>query len=148
VKPTAAKPVPNTVPLSPFGRSPKKGSENPATQTTPPAAAAQTTTLPQVGTAGVTGLDGGDFPYTMYIETMKRLIGTHWLRPQSAGNALTTVYFVIDRDGSVRDVNVESPSANPTFDRAAQRAVLESTPLPPLPYGYGGTFLGVHLTFR
>jgi TonB family protein len=148
VKPSTAKPVPNTVPLSPFGKSTRKGSANPVTQTTPPPAPAAQAAIRQVGTTGVTGLEGGDFPYTMYIESMKRLIGTHWLRPQSAGNVLTTIRFTIDRDGSIRDVKVETPSTNPTFDRAAQRAILESTPLPPLPYGYGGTYLGVHLTFR
>ena len=28
------------------------------------------------------------------------------------------------------------------------RAVLETSPLPPLPFAYSGTFLGVHLTFK
>jgi len=141
VKPTAAKPVANAVPLSPFGKSPKKGAENPVV--TPPAGPPPV----PAGGSGVTGLEGGDFPYPIYIERMHSLIGQKWLRPQVT-DATTTVYFIIDRDGTVRDAKVETPSMNPTFDRAALRAVLESTPLPPLPFGYGGTFLGVHLTFR
>ena len=142
VKPAAtSKPVPNAVPLSPFGKSPKKGAENPVV--TPPAGPPPV----PAGGSGVTGLEGGDFPYPLYIERMHTLIGQKWLRPQIS-NVTTIIYFIIDRDGTIRDAKVETPSPNPTFDRAALRAVLESTPLPPLPFGYGGTFLGVHLTFR
>lgn len=142
VKPAStSKPVPNAVPLSPFGKSPKKGAENPVV--TPPAGPPPV----PAGGSGVTGLEGGDFPYPLYIERMHTLIGQKWLRPQ-VSNVTTIIYFIIDRDGTIRDAKVETPSPNPTFDRAALRAVLESTPLPPLPFGYGGTFLGVHLTFR
>jgi len=141
VKPTAAKPVPNAVPLSPFGKSTKKGAENPVV--TPPAGPPPV----PAGGSGITGLEGGDFPYSIYIERMHTLIGQKWLRPQ-VSNATTIIFFIIDRDGTIRDAKVETSSMNPTFDRAALRAVLESSPLPPLPFGYGGTFLGVHLTFR
>jgi protein TonB len=149
----AAKPEPKTVPLSPFGRSAKKGSETPPPPPPPAPAAAQTpaTALAAdvpIGTAGVTGLEGGDFPYTIYIERMKTLIGTHWFRPQAVPGIATTVHFTIDRDGTIRDVKTETSSGNGTFDRAALRAVMEASPLPPLPFAYNGTFLGVHLTFK
>jgi TonB family protein len=101
-----------------------------------------------IGGAGVVGLEGGDFPYTIYIERMKTLIGSHWLRPQISGGVATTVYFRIDRDGTIGDVRTETSSGNGTFDRAALRAIMETSPLPPLPFAYNGTFLGVHLTFR
>jgi TonB family protein len=100
-----------------------------------------------IGSAGVTGIEG-DFPYTIYIDRMKTLIGQHWLRPQAGGGIVATVSFVIDRDGTIRDAKNEISSGNGTFDRAALRAVLEASPLPPLPFGYNGTYLGVHLTFR
>jgi TonB family protein len=79
---------------------------------------------------------------------MKTLIGQRWLRPQVGGTITATVAFVIDRDGTIRDAKNEISSGNGTFDRAALRAVLEASPLPPLPFGYNGTYLGVHLTFR
>ena len=60
----------------------------------------------------------------------------------------TTVKFVIDRDGKIHDIVTETESGNGTFDRAALRAVTESSPLPPLPFGYAGTYLNVHLTFK
>jgi protein TonB len=148
-----AKPEPKTVPLSNFGRSTRKGSETPPQPT--PAAAPPIAAKPGVvggidipiGSAGVTGIEG-DFPYTIYIERMKTLIGQRWLRPQGVSGVTATVSFVIDRDGTIRDAKNEIPSGNGTFDRAALRAVLEASPLPPLPFGYNGTFLGVHLTFR
>jgi TonB family protein len=101
-----------------------------------------------VGQAGVTGLEGGDFPYTLYLDRMKTLVGARWIRPQVAAGATTVVYFRIERDGTIRDVSIETGSGNSTFDRAAQRAILETSPLPPLPFGYSGNYLGVHLTFK
>jgi TonB family protein len=153
----APKPVvksePKTVPLSNFGRSTKKGSETPPSptpHTQPPTPQAKPGVVGgidiPIGSAGVTGIEG-DFPYTIYIDRMKTLIGQRWLRPQGA-TGITTISFVIDRDGTIRDAKNEIPSGNGTFDRAALRAVLEASPLPPLPFGYNGTFLGVHLTFR
>lgn len=151
-KPVAAKAEPKSVPLSSFGRSTKKGSENPpapAPHSPPPTPQSQGIAagvdIP-VGTAGVTGLDA-DFPYTIYVERMKSLIGQRWFRPQSGGT-IATISFTIDRDGAIRDAKNEISSGNGTFDRAALRAVLEASPLPPLPFGYNGTYLGVHLTFR
>ena len=64
------------------------------------------------------------------------------------GGTSVIIYFAVDRDGSIRDARIETPSGNSFYDRAAYRAVLETSPLPPLPFAYSGTFLGVHLTFK
>ena len=150
-----ARPEPKTVPLSPFGQSTRRGSEKPpvpAPHSLPPAPAKTPgivggADIP-IGAAGVTGLEGGDFPYTIYIDRMKSLVGQRWLRPQAGSGTIATVSFAIDRDGTIRDAKNEISSGNGTFDRAALRAVLEASPLPPLPFAYNGTYLGVHLTFR
>ena len=149
-KPQPVKPVETkkpvekgTVPFSPFGKSTKKGSETPESRIPNPES------RPATAAPGVSAqLEGGDFPYTIYIERMKTNIGAHWFRPQATGEAVTMVYFVIERDGTIRDVRTETPSGNSAVDRAALRAVMEANPLPPLPFGYAGTYLGVHLTFR
>ena len=104
--------------------------------------------LPGVGNAGITGLEGGDFPYTFYLERMVGLIGGNWLRPQTGADITTEIYFRIDRSGTIRDARVSKSSGSGVFDRAALRAVLESSPLPPLPGGYRDRYLGVHLTFH
>jgi TonB family protein len=147
-----AKPIPKSVPFSPFGQSTKKGSDKPpAPAPTPhtqlPTPGVVTNIDIPTGATGVTGLDA-DFPYTIYVERMKSLIGQRWLRPQVGNGTVATVSFTIDRDGAIRDAKSEIASGNGTFDRAALRAVLEASPLPPLPFGYNGTYLGVHLTFR
>jgi TonB family protein len=146
-----------TAEKSVFGKAPepattKTGGRTTAPSTKPaaeePAEEGGEFAMPGVGSAGVTGLEGGNFPYTMYVDRMTTKIGSSWFRPQVTGELITVVYFVIERNGTLRDVRVERSSGNRTFDRAAYRAVLESSPLPPLPMQYSGTHLGVHLTFH
>ncbi len=104
--------------------------------------------MPGVGAAGITGLEGGNFPYNFYLERMVTLIGENWTRPQTGADITTVVYFVIQKDGSIRDAEIRKSSGSGVFDRAALRSVIESTPLPRLPVGYSGSYLGVHLTFH
>ncbi|HEX7706429.1 MAG TPA: cell envelope integrity protein TolA [Thermoanaerobaculia bacterium] len=152
---TVAAPEKNTVPLSPFGQSAKKGSETPAAETpkavpAPPSVGGvgTTTTDVPIGGSGVTGLEGGDFPYTLYIDGMQRRIGNNWFRPQVSSGTTAVIYFRIQRDGTITDPRIQTSSGNSAFDRAAISAVRSSTPLNPLPFAYNGTYLGVHLTFR
>jgi TonB family protein len=151
--PKARAPEKETVPMSPFGRSTKKGSENPDSRpatVTPPAGAPGGTAAADVpiGGSGVAGLEGGDFPYALYISGMQRRIGTNWFRPAVPAGTSVVVYYRIQRDGTITDARVETPSGNPTFDRAALSAVRSSSPLNPLPFAYSGSYLGVHLIFR
>lgn len=152
-KVTPAKPVEkNTVPLSPFGRSTKKGSESPETkpkpETAPPAPVTSTAPVVPVGGTGVTGLEGGDFPFTLYIAGMQKAISRNWYRPQVGGDLTVVVRFRILRDGTITESVVTQSSGNATFDRQALSAVRSSNPLNPLPFAYNGTYLGVDLTFR
>jgi TonB family protein len=140
-----AKPVAKPVAASPFGKSTKKPTEQPSTPATSQPSTANAVEIPVGGTGAVVE---GDFPYTIYIDRMKTLIGQHWFRPQAGAGAATTIRFAIDRDGTIRNADTETPSGNGTFDRAALRAVIESSPLPPLPFAYAGTTLNVHLTFK
>jgi periplasmic protein TonB len=139
------KPAPaKSVPLSPFGKSTKKGAEHPAA----PQPRNPATTTPDIPVGGTGAVVEGDFPHTLYVDRIRTLIGQHWYRPQTGPGTATTVSFVIERDGNIRDVVAEAESGNTAFDLAARRAVLEASPLPPLPYSYSGTFLRVHLTFK
>ncbi len=152
---TPKKPEKNTVPLSPFGQSTKKGSETPAppkpAQAPQPSTAgpAATGTAPDVAIGGsaVTGVEGGDFPYALYLQGMHRNIGNKWVRPNMNGPTVV-IYFRILRDGTIRDARVHTSSGNATFDRAALSAVRSASPLNPLPFAYSGTELGIYLTFR
>lgn len=100
-----------------------------------------------VGVSGAT-LDDADFKYSYYIERMLVAIGMNWFKPAQAGTVSPVVHFKIERDGTISDATVERSSGLPFVDRAALRAVLTSSPLPPLPSEYGGSQLGVHLKFE
>ncbi|HEY0372929.1 MAG TPA: TonB family protein, partial [Thermoanaerobaculia bacterium] len=148
-------PEKNTVPLSPFGQSTKKGSDAPAPakpaqpptpNPQPPLGAVNAGDVP-LGGSGITGIEGGDFPHALYLQGMHRRIGNAWIRPNANGLAVI-IYFRILRDGTIADARVATPSGNPTFDRAALSAVRSSSPLNPLPFAYPGKELGLYLTFR
>jgi protein TonB len=109
----------------------------------------------RIGSAGLTGemsLDQTDFEFTYYLILVRNRIAQNWTPPAglvSAGQPVRVViYFKIDRGGEITDVRVESASRAEFFDRSAQRAVLISNPLPPLPLGYSGAQLGVHFGFE
>jgi periplasmic protein TonB len=141
----AAKPRPTTTEPQPTPAAP------PRQEPSAGASFAQPTPgigMPGVGQAGITGIEGGDFPYTFYLERMVTLVGGNWLRPETGADVRVVVYFRIDRGGEVRDARISNSSGSGPFDRAALRAVLESSPLPPLPSGYRDRYLGVHLTFH
>jgi TonB family protein len=113
----------------------------------PPAGGASSGITVGAGSAQVSGLEG-DFPYTFYVERMLGIIAQKWFRPDVGTGTSATIYFIIERSGQVRGVEIRQQSGNATFDRAARRAVIEASPLPPLPFQYSGTELGVHLKFN
>lgn len=99
--------------------------------------------------AGGTGvrLDVGNFCCPQYLATMQSRIHSVWeSRQQSLG--VTTVRFVIQRDGSMTDVEVERSSGNGTLDLIATRAIRLARQLPPLPAEYTNPSLTIHLMFE
>ena len=102
------------------------------------------------------GEDGGggqaagvpaDFHFTYYIERMLALVESRWYKPAAAEGARARVRFRIQRDGRLDSIELEESSGNPSFDRAALRALYASNPLPPLPPAYVPSSLTVHLSF-
>jgi TonB family protein len=82
---------------------------------------------------------------------IRERIGYNWSPPALFGQkseVVATVYFKIARDGSISDEKVENTSSHEIFDRAAIRAVKLTSPLPPLPAGFKGKYLGVHFEFQ
>jgi TonB family protein len=92
----------------------------------------------------------GDFRWAYYLASIRNKIGSRWVPPPGLGGRLVraTVYFRIGRDGQVSVSRVEDGSGNSFFDQTAMRALLAATPLPPLPAGYDGEWLGVHFGFE
>lgn len=97
---------------------------------------------------GQVSLDTDDFPFAYYISRMRRKIAANWRVPAGTVEERgCRIYFRVHRDGSVSDVGVEESSGLYMFDQAAQRAVLQAAPMPPLPREYGDDYLGVHFSF-
>ncbi len=130
-----------------------------ATQEAPPAAAAPAGGPTPPGTGGTSGTGGNagvsgatfdqpDFNYSYYVERMLVTIGMNWFKPAESVPISPMIRFRIERDGTISDPQLERPSGLPFVDRAALRAVMASSPLPPLPQEFKGTYLGVHLIFE
>jgi TonB family protein len=107
-----------------------------------------TTTAPDIAT-GDMALDVEDFPFAYYLATIKRKIAANWRVPGTAqkGAIHCRVYFTISRSGAVDAPATETSSGNFLFDQAALRAVIQASPLPPLPGGFADDYLGVHFSF-
>jgi TonB family protein len=97
------------------------------------------------GTGGY--LDVGNFCCPEYLNTMLQLIQRNWSSKQAVAGQ-TIVKFTIQRDGRLTGVEVERPSGFFALDQTAQRALLVTRQLPPLPAQYTEPDLTVHLIFR
>lgn len=104
-----------------------------------------------IGAGGNVGVSGAafdsEFQFSYYVERMLVAIGMNWFKPSQAGTVSPVIHFRIEKDGTISDASIERSSGLPFVDRAALRAVVSSSPLPPLPAEYGGSHLGVHLKF-
>lgn len=88
--------------------------------------------------------------YSYYLNAMLTRISDNWLNPY-AGEAKAlnaTVMFVIERDGTVRDVKIEKKSGDAAYDASCERALLVLDRLPPLPPEFAGPRLKLHLEFE
>lgn len=102
------------------------------------------------GNVGIGGarFDQADFTYDYYALQIQIAIGSNWFKPSQSGGTAPVIHFRIEKDGTITDPVIEKSSGLPFVDRAAMRAILSSSPLPPLPAEYRGTHLGVHLKFE
>jgi TonB family protein len=97
-------------------------------------------------------LDVREFPFSYYLAALRTRIQSNWFPPyQGARSAISRkaiVYFRIERNGEINNVAVEKSSGDLVFDRAAQAAVMQASPLPPLPFDFPERALGVHFEFE
>ncbi len=95
----------------------------------------------------VVNLDGANFEYAYYLSIVQDRIGSNWVRTY-IGKGKVKVYFRIKRSGEIVGAMIEESSGDVGLDRLALRAVTASSPLPPLPEGYAGSELGIHIWFN
>jgi TonB family protein len=101
---------------------------------------------------GGSGGDGGvrldvDFCCPEYIAEMRNRILRNWDQNQRASGTVIMMY-TIQRNGTITNIEVEVSSGNPVLDLAAQRALINTRTLTPLPSQFSGQQLPVHLTFE
>ena len=101
------------------------------------------------GTGTGTGIP---FPYPWYVDNVKTKIELNWRKPfipqTTPQEYVTTVYFVIQRNGQVTEVKTETSSGVPIVDRSCESAILGAVPFPPLPQQWTEPNLAFRLTFR
>lgn len=142
-KPEKAKPAPVAKPEAVPAEKPQAG---PAVELPAAGGSAEPSTTAAFG-ASVSALDA-DFPFAYWLDQLLSLVGAGWLKPNVADGTFATVFFRVQKNGTLTDVKVEKTSGLAFYDRAATRAVFSANPLPPLPPEFKGDSLGVHLEFR
>ncbi|HWN81750.1 MAG TPA: energy transducer TonB, partial [Candidatus Udaeobacter sp.] len=100
------------------------------------------------GTGGGGGGGGGFGDFGYYRVAIQNRIGSNWSPAFVSGEAVTIVYFRVIRSGQIVGARVEKSSGIQFFDQTALRAVLASSPLPPLPAQFPEDAVGIHFRFR
>jgi TonB family protein len=102
---------------------------------------------------GGTGGDGGvrlgvtGFCCPEYVGDMRDRIIKNWNQNQRA-SGIVIMKYIIQRNGQITDIEIGVSSGNPVLDLAAQRALINTRMLAPLPAGFSGQRLPVELTFE
>ena len=100
------------------------------------------------GGAGTGGyLDVQNFCCPEYLTTMVQLIQRNWNGQQDVAGQ-TLMKFTVLRDGRISAIQVERGSGYFALDQGAQRALLATRQLPPLPPQFPDQSLAVHLNFQ
>jgi TonB family protein len=92
--------------------------------------------------------------HAWYVEALQRRIGEQWQKelarvgPEVRTAPRSVVTFEILRDGSLRNIRVRQPSGVSAVDFAAQRAVINSNPVPALPSGLNRSSITIEVSFE
>ena len=106
------------------------------------------------GGMGFSGPGGGDFTgrFPAYVDAVRNRISSNWLQSTvdpSVRWAPRSMYtFQILRDGTVTNVQMTTSSGNRSVDNSALRAILNSSPVSPLPSNYSGNIVTVEFWFE
>ncbi len=98
------------------------------------------------GGAGAAYTDFANFCCPEYLQTMVQVVQRNWQQQQGVDGTVI-VKFTIQRNGQLTGIEVEKQSV-PFLNLAAQRAVVQTKQLPPLPAAFTGDQLTVHLVFQ
>lgn len=77
-----------------------------------------------------------EFQFPPYLLIVRDKVERNWSPPPGVKGATVKVMFKVLRTGRVGDAKLVESSGNFYFDQAAMRAILASSPFPPLPEGF------------
>lgn len=98
------------------------------------------------GGAGTAYTDYANFCCPEYLQTMVQVVQRNWQQSQGVDGTVV-IKFTIQKNGALTNVEIEKQSV-PFLNLAAQRAVVQTRQLPPLPAAFTGDQLTVHLVFQ
>jgi TonB family protein len=151
IEPTKAPPK-KTTPNKVEAKDPRSNTPTKGKQIEQGSAVAETSAKGQgfglsSGGGGAGGyLEVSDFCCPEYLATMRSQILQNWDSRQGAAG-VAHLRFVIQKDGRIVDITVQSSSGVQTLDLFARRALMLAK-LPPLPSAYTEPALAVHLFFE
>lgn len=96
---------------------------------------------------------GGDFGsrFGYYVDALQRRVSGNWLQstidPTVPWAPRVILQFDVQRDGSIRNIQIVQSSNNYSVDTSVVRAVQASSPLQPLPGAYAGSYVNVQFYF-
>lgn len=99
---------------------------------------------------GVESMTLGGLELGWYGSAVTAALGSRWLRPVLEGvnrDLVAVVAFDIRRDGTIENARVIESSGVPSLDRSALRAVLDASPLPPVPAAWSQPLLPAQFRF-
>jgi len=91
-------------------------------------------------------LDTANFCCPEYVTTMLQLVQRNWSSQQNF-TGTTRIRFTIERDGRLTNIQIEQSSGYFALDQTAQRAIVLTRQLPPLPAQYSEPSLTMHMNF-
>lgn len=77
-----------------------------------------------------------EFQFPPYLAIVRDKVERYWNPPPGVKGARVKVMFRVLRTGRVGEAKLMESSGNFYFDQAAMRAILASSPFPPLPEGF------------
>jgi TonB family protein len=130
----AGKPRPSPASKNALPELDSKKSETKAAEETapvqPPVAAGKKQESVTVGSTT------SEFQFPPYLAIVRDKVERNWSPPPGVKGARVKVLFRVLRTGRVGEAKLVESSGNFYFDQAAMRAILASSPFPPLPEGF------------
>jgi TonB family protein len=102
------------------------------------------------GGAVTASVGGGDSSLGWYGAAVKAALEAAWVKPyleDAGGTASVVLAFDIARDGTPRNIRIETSSGIQSLDRSAQRAAIEAAPFPAPPPTWTGDTIPVTMRF-